>query len=152
LVGAPSDGAAGLMANALASLGLKRAFVVRGSDGLDEITTTGPTLVFEVDGGHVQRRVFRPEDFGVPAARPEDLKGGDKNRNLEIARAILSGEKGPKRDIVIVNASAALVAAGKASNLGEGVKLAIESLDSGAAVIKARQLAEFCRSNTRARA
>jgi anthranilate phosphoribosyltransferase len=143
LVGAPSEKAAGLMAGALAELGLERGFVVHGSDGLDEITTTGPTLAFAVVPGKLERRTLRPEDFGVPAATSADLKGGDKARNCEIARAILAGETGPRRDIVLVNASAALVAAGKAADFLEGVRLAKESIDSGAALAKVTALARF---------
>lgn len=143
LVGAPSEHTAELMAGALAELGLERGFVVHGSDGLDEITTTGPTLAFEVSGGSVHRRTLCPEDFGVPIAAAGDLKGGDKYKNCAIAQNILKGAKGPQRDIVLVNASAALVAAGKAGNFREGVKLAGESIDSGAAQRKAEQLAAF---------
>src|SRR6185436_2510377 len=107
LVGAPSEAAAELMAGALAELGLTRGFVVHGSDGLDEITTTGPTLAFEINSGNVTRRQFEPKDFGVPVATPEDLTGGDAAENRDIALGILGGEPGPKRDIVLVNASAA---------------------------------------------
>src|SRR5437762_2728718 len=121
LVGAPSEKAAELMAGALAELGLPHGFVVHGSDGLDEITTTGVTLVFEVTAGRVERRCVQPSDFSVPAARKEDLEGGAIEANREIALAILSGEEGPRRDIVLVNASAALVAAGRARNFLEGV-------------------------------
>src|SRR5690242_16314683 len=115
ICGAPSARAAELMADALAALGLARGFVVHGSDGLDEITTTGPTLVFDIQCGRVQRRTLTPADFAVPPAAPAALKGGDTARNLEIARAVLGGAAGPQRDIVLVNAAAALVAAGAAS-------------------------------------
>jgi anthranilate phosphoribosyltransferase len=147
LVGAPSETAAELMAGALAELGLARGFVVHGSDGLDEITTTGSTLAFEIRAGHVERRVLEPESFGVRTANPADLKGGDAAENRDIARAILSGAKGPHRDIVLVNASAALVAAGRAVDFLDGVKLAAQSIDSGAAIAKVEQLAKFTRSN-----
>jgi len=110
LVGAPSAHAAELMAGALAQLGLERGFVVHGSDGLDEVTTTGPTLAFEIRGGKVERRTLTPEDFGVERADAAALKGADKERNIAIARAVLGGTAGPQRDIVLVNASAALVA------------------------------------------
>ena len=88
---ARSPEAAELMAGALAALGLRRGFVVHGSDGLDEITTTGPTLVFEIREGAVERRTLEPDDFAVPVATPADLKGGDTARNLEIANAVLGG-------------------------------------------------------------
>jgi len=143
LAGAPSDRAAQLMAGALAELGLEHGFVVHGSDGLDEITTTGPTLAFEVRGHSVERRIFEPRDFGVPMARYEDLQGGDAIGNREIALAILAGEKGPKRDIVLVNASAALVAAGRTTDFREGVEIAAHSIDSGAARVKLAELVRF---------
>jgi anthranilate phosphoribosyltransferase len=143
LVGAPSAAAGELMAGALAALGLDRGFVVHGSDGLDEITTTGSTLAFEIHGGEVERRSLHPEDFGVARASAADLKGGDKETNCAIARGILEGERGPRRDIVLVNASAALVAAGQAGNFIEGVTLAAESIDSGAAAAKVKHLREF---------
>ena len=108
LAGAPSAHFAELIAGALAALGLERGFVVHGYDGLDEITTTGPTLAFEIRRGDVARRTLTPDDFGVPFAQPEDLKGGNRERNLAIAREILEGARGPQRDIVLVNASAAL--------------------------------------------
>ncbi len=141
LVGAPSIAAAELMAKALAALGLERGFVVHGSDGLDEITTTGPTAVFEVSGGEVARREWSPADFGVEPARPEDLGGGDRDANCAIARAILDGaESGPRRDIVVANAAAVLVASGAAAGLREGVERARESIASGAARGKLEQL------------
>jgi len=143
LAGAPSPHFAELIAGALATLGLERGFVVHGSDGLDEITTTGPTLAFEIRGGEVTRRTLSPDDFGVALARPEDLKGGDPAENLRIAREILAGAPGPPRDIVLVNAAAALVAAGRARDFREGVALAAAAIDSGAAREKAEALARF---------
>jgi anthranilate phosphoribosyltransferase len=143
LAGAPSAEAAKLMAEALAGLGLNRGFVVHGSDGLDEITTTGPTLMFEINEGAMRRRTVEPPDFGVGLARPEDLKGGSPGRNFEIARAVLGGERGPKRDIVVVNAAAALVAAGTAETFLHGAALAAVSIESGAAEEKAEALARF---------
>ena len=143
LAGAPSPEAAALIAEALAALGLPRGFVVHGSDGLDEITTTGPTLAFEIRQGAVSRRELTPEDFGVPRARIEDLRGGDREVNREIVRSVLGGAAGPKRDIVLVNAAAALVAAGMAQDFRLGVALAAESIDSGAASGKLRALADF---------
>jgi anthranilate phosphoribosyltransferase len=147
LVGAASETTAELMAGALAELGLAHGFVVHGSDGLDEITTTGSTLAFEIRAGHVERRVLEPGSFGVQTAVPADLKGGDAAENRDIARAILSGQEGPHRDIVLVNASAALVAAGRAAHFLEGMKLAAQSIDSGAAMAKVDQLARFTQSN-----
>jgi anthranilate phosphoribosyltransferase len=143
LVGAPSTQAAELMAGALAALGLKRGFVVHGHDGLDEITITGPTSAWEIREGCVERRTLEPADFGIQPARPEDLRGGDQHRNLEISNAILCGARGPQRDIVLVNAAAALVAVGKATNFLEGVAIAAVSVDSGAARRKVEELAGF---------
>jgi len=108
LAGAPSEEAARLIAEALAALGLARGFVVHGSDGLDEITITGPTLVYEIARGQVTHCTLTPENFGVALAPLEELQGGDPDENCEIARAILAGARGPKRDVVLVNAAAAL--------------------------------------------
>jgi len=143
LLGAPSPAAAELMARAMAALGLERGFVVHGSDGLDEITTTGPTDVWEIRGGQVERRTLEPEDFAVRRAQPDDLKGGDLRANLEIANAVLNGAPGRHRDIVLVNAAAALVAAGKAETFLEGMALGVVSIDSGLAKRKLANLAAF---------
>jgi anthranilate phosphoribosyltransferase len=146
LAGAPSAQAAELMAGALAALGLRHGFVVHGSDGLDEITTTGETLAFEIRDGQIERRTLEPGDFGVPVARPADLKGGDRERNLEIARSVLAGGRGPQRDVVLANAAAALVAAGKVEVFLEGAAVAAVSIDTGAARGKVEELARFTQS------
>jgi anthranilate phosphoribosyltransferase len=146
LVGAPSAQAAELMAGALARLGVDRAFVVHGSDGLDEITTTGRTLVFEVRGEQVEQMYVAPEVFGVPRAKLEDLRGGNREENARIARAVLEGERGPRRDIVVVNAGAALMAAGRVGSFQEGTGVAAHSIDSGAAQGKLERLREFTAS------
>jgi len=143
LAGVPSERAGELIAGALAALGLARGFVVHGSDGLDELTTTGPTLAFEIRHGTVERRTLEPEDFAVRRAKPDDLKGGDKARNLEIATAVLAGERGPQRDIVLVNAAAALVAAGRVDTFLEGMAIGTVSIESGAARGKVRELEKF---------
>lgn len=140
LVGAPSERAAELLARALAALGLKRGFVVHGSDGLDEITTTGPTLAYEIRDGEVERRTVESADFAVRTAVPEELHGGSKTRNCQIAHAVLEGERGAPRDIVIANASAALVAAGRVETFLEGAAIAAVSIDSGAALHKVEAL------------
>src|SRR5262249_12703209 len=111
LVGAPSEHAAELLAGALARLGLERGFVGHGSDGMDEITTTGETIAFEVRCSQVEKRMLAPEDFGVERVNGLALKGSGKEANAAIAWAVLGGATGPHRDIVLVNASAALVAA-----------------------------------------
>jgi anthranilate phosphoribosyltransferase len=140
LIGAPSAGAAPLMAEALAELGTGHAFVVHGHDGLDEISTTGPTDVYEVWTGRVEKHVWTPADFGVRTASLADLAGGDPARNAEIAREILSGAPGPARDIVLVNAAAGLVAGGLAQGLRSAIATAARSIDSGAAADRLAKL------------
>ena len=143
VVGAPSERAAALMSEALAGLGLRRGFVVHGSDGLDEITTTGTTLLYEIRGGNVESRRVGPEDFGVQPAAAVYLKGGGREENLAIARAVLAGERSPRLDIVLVNAAAALVVAERAADFQEGMALAARSVDCGAAREKVEALARF---------
>jgi anthranilate phosphoribosyltransferase len=108
---------------------------VHGHDGLDEISTTGPTQVFEVTSAGVVKHVWTPEDFGVQTAQLDDLIGGDTARNVELAKEILAGQKGPRRDIVLVNAAAGLVVGGVVGDLREGVRKAAEAIDSGRAVL-----------------
>jgi anthranilate phosphoribosyltransferase len=146
LIGAPSVHAAELMANALAGLGPERAFIVHGSDGLDEVTTIGSTLVFELTGSRVRSFTWTPADFGVPPATSEALRGGDRACNASIATAILQGEPGAQRDIVLVNSAAALVAAGATTDLREAMERAAQSIDSGAAWTKLQRLAAFSRA------
>ena len=110
-----------------------RAFVVRGSDGIDEITTTGPSSGFETGGGTIAPLAISPQDLGLAAAEPGDLAGGDPERNAAVTRSVLSGDKGPARDIVVLNSAAALTVAGIAGDLGEGLGRAAESIDSGRA-------------------
>jgi anthranilate phosphoribosyltransferase len=133
LVGAPSLDAARLMAEALSVLGVERAWVVHGSDGLDEITLTGPTTVFDVRPGQIDTLSVQPRDFGMEPSAIEALRGGDRCKNAEIIRAILNGEKGPRRDIVVANAAAALLVAGKAETIEETVVYARQAIDSGEA-------------------
>ncbi len=142
LIGAPSPESAKLMAEALAALGTERSFVVHGHDGLDEITTTGPTDVYEVCTGRVEKHLWMPGDFGVKRAFGEELLGGDAARNAWIAREILGGAKGARRDVVVVNAAAGLVAAGLVLDLRSGVELAEKSIDSGAAADRLAALRE----------
>lgn len=135
-----------LLGEALQRLGVRRAFVVHGADGLDEISTSGPTLVVEATESGVTERTVLPADFGLPEAGFENLAGGDGGENAAILRAILRGETGPKRDIVLANASAALVAAGVAADFRTGVLRAEESIDSGAALKKLEKFVEFTRA------
>ncbi len=146
LIGAPSPESAGLMAHALAGLDIKRAFVVHGADGLDEVTTTGPTLVYDVQGSHIEKHTWMPEDFGVSLAKVETLRGGTRETNAEIARRVLAGEEGPAMDIVAVNAAAALVAAGIAHDLRHGMSLAMGAIRSGRAQAKLDALIRFTNS------
>ena len=143
LIGAPSLQSAELMAQALAGLKPERAFVVHGSDGLDEVTTTGPTTVFEVTGDGVRQFEWNPSDFGVDQARAADLRGGDRAANCTIATAILEGHHGAQRDIVLVNAAAALLAAGVATDVRDAMQRARESVDSGAARDRVERLRVF---------
>jgi anthranilate phosphoribosyltransferase len=124
------------LAEALGRLGAVRAMVVHGEDGLDEITTTGPTRTALFAEGRVEARTLEPGQAGLERARPEDLKGGDLDENVAIVRGIFAGEKGPKRDIVVANAGAALLVAGEAADWPAGVARACESLDSGAAAAR----------------
>jgi anthranilate phosphoribosyltransferase len=143
LIGAPSPHAADLMAEALAQLGTAGAFVVHGQDGLDEISTTGPTDVWRVSTGLVAKLLWTPADFGVKPASLHALAGGDPPRNAEITREILAGQKGPARDVVLVNAAAGLLAAGLVKNLSAGMAEASRSIDTGAAADKLERLQKY---------
>jgi len=119
------------MAEALRSLGTEFAWLVHGSDGLDEITTTGPTYVVELRDGNLREFEISPEQFDLPRATANELKGGDPGQNAEALRALFDGAVGPYRDIVRMNAAAALVVAGKAQDMAQGMALAAEALDFG---------------------
>src|SRR5947209_2508567 len=131
------------LAMALKMLGLRRALVVHGADGLDEITITGTTKIGEVRGEWVRVYEVTPEQFGLSRAPLSEISGGDLHRNAEIIREILGGKKSPRRDVVLMNAAAALVAAGRADSLAEAMPLAVNSLDSGAAQTRLNALVEF---------
>jgi anthranilate phosphoribosyltransferase len=131
------------VAEALSMLGVHRALVVHGLDGLDEITITGPTRIAEVREGQVRTYEVTPEEFGIKRARLEDISGGDAEANAAIIREILAGKKSPRRDVVLLNAAAALVAAGRAEHLGDALPLAAKSIDSGAAAAKLDALVRF---------
>ncbi len=134
------------LAEALSMLGLHRALVVHGSDGLDEITVTGPTRVGEVREGQVHTYEVTPEEFGLRRATLEEISGGDAAHNAGLIREVLAGKKSARRDVVLLNAAAALVAAGRADHLREAVPLAAEAIDSGAAARKLDALAKFSKS------
>jgi anthranilate phosphoribosyltransferase len=131
------------LAEALSMLGLHRALVVHGHDGLDEITITGTTRVAEARDGSVRSYEVEPEEFGMTRATLQDIAGGDAIENAAIIRAVLDGEKSPRRDVVLLNTAAALVAAGRADHIADALPLAIKSIDSGAAAGKLTALAGF---------
>ena len=124
------------LAHVLKNFGTHRAFVVHGGDGLDEITTTTTTQVSELVGGAVNTYTLDPTELGIPTAQPSDLKGGAPEENAEMTLSVLRGETGPKRDIVLLNAAAAIVAGSKAEDLTAGLAAAAESIDSGRALEK----------------
>ena len=117
----------------LISLGIKRGMVVYGQDKLDEISMSAPTTISEIRDGWYKSYVIKPEDFGFTRCTREDLKGGTPEENAEITKAILRGEKGPKRDAVLMNAGASLYIGGKAGSMVDGIRLAAEIIDSGKA-------------------
>jgi len=121
------------MARVLGNLGCERTWVVHGADGLDELTTTGPTYVAELKDGAVTTFEVTPGDAGLPEAKPEDLKGGDAETNAAALRAVLDGEAGPYRDVVLLNAAASLMVADRAATLGEGTAMAAMAIDDGSA-------------------
>jgi anthranilate phosphoribosyltransferase len=121
------------MANVLNNLGCEGAWIVHGSDGLDEMTTTGPTFVAELKAGKVTTFEVSPDDAGLGVASPEDLKGGDGAHNAKALTAVMDGEPGPYRDVTLYNAAAALIVAGKAKDLKQGVEIAAAAIDGGQA-------------------
>lgn len=131
------------LAEALSMLGLHRALVVHGLDGLDEITITGTTRVAEAREGSVRSYEVEPEEFGMARATLQEICGGDATENAAIISSVLGGEKSPRRDVVLLNAAAALVAAGRADRIADAIPLAAESIDSGAAAEKLELLARF---------
>lgn len=134
------------MVGVLQRLGSEYAFVYYGEDGLDELTVTGPSYIYRLKDGEITHAEFTPEDFGVERARPEDLLGGDPATNAAITRSILEGrEGGPKREVAVINAAPALVAAGLAWGFEEGIELAEEALDSGAALETLEHVVETSR-------
>ena len=133
------------LARVLAELGTLRAFVVHGADGLDEISSTGESRISEVREGMVRTFTVRPEDFDLPRSSLADLRGGDREQNAEIIRALLGGERGPRRDIVLMNAAAALVVGAHAHDLKQGAATAARALDTGAARHKLDQLVALSR-------
>jgi anthranilate phosphoribosyltransferase len=128
------------LAQVLKRLGSDAAWVVHGSDGLDEITTTGPSTVAQLKDGIVTVFEVTPEDAGLPRASLDDLRGGDAQTNAAAIHALFDGVRSPYRDIVLLNAAASLLVAGKAATLTDGVALAAEAIDSGGARDRLRRL------------
>jgi anthranilate phosphoribosyltransferase len=146
LVGVYARALALPLAEVLRMLGSERALVVHGADGLDEITVTGPTHAALLEGGVVRALTIDPRSFGLPLAPASALAGGDAAENARITRAILEGEPGPRQDIVVLNAGAALWIADAAADLAAGVVLARRSIASGAAKAKLAALVEASRA------
>jgi anthranilate phosphoribosyltransferase len=143
LVGVYDAARTEMMAETLQAVGTRQAYVVAGSDGIDEITTTGPTRLSSTREDKVETRDVQPEEFCLPRASLEQLQGGDAATNARLLLAVLEGERSPHRDVVLANAAAALTLAGKAGSFAEGVEQAAKEIDSGAARAKLRALAEF---------
>ncbi|KZL21902.1 Anthranilate phosphoribosyltransferase [Pseudovibrio axinellae] len=138
------------LANTLKELGTEKAWIVNGSDGMDEITTTGPTYVAELKDAKVTTFTVSPEDAGLPLAKAEDLKGGNPKQNAQALREVLQGAKNAYRDIVLFNSAASLIVADKVSTLTDGVKMAANTIDSGAALSRLDKLVEASNAATAA--
>jgi len=134
-----------MMARALDAVGTERAFVVTGSDGIDEVTLSGPTRLSWNESDAVRTRDVTPEEFGLARASLEELRGGDAETNARLLRSVLEGERGPHRNVVLANAAAGFVVAGKAQSFTEGVARAAEVIDSGGALEKLKKLVDFTR-------
>jgi anthranilate phosphoribosyltransferase len=145
LVGIYDGSLTTMMAMVLHNLGGKRAFVVHGSDGLDELTTTGATTVAELRGGKVETYTVHPEDFGLPVDRPEILRGGDAQFNADLTLRLLRGEQMPQRHVVLLNAAAAIAAGTEDQSIADCLSTARQALDSGKALAKLEGLREFTR-------
>ena len=143
IVGVPKPELTELIARSLLLLGAARAWVVHGADGIDEITTTGYTKVSECKGGSVNTFYMHPADFGLPKAAPGALRGGDAHQNAQIIERVLAGDRGPARDVVLLNAGAGLLVSGEASSVNEGILMASRAIDRGDARRTLEQLAKI---------
>jgi anthranilate phosphoribosyltransferase len=130
----------------LADLGARRAFVVHGAAGIDELSPAGPNLVCEVVDGTVSEREIDPLELGVPRCDPEELRGGSAEENAQAIRAVFEGANGGRRDAILLNAAGAIAAAGHARDLAEGLGYAGEALSSGAAATRLEELIAFSRA------
>jgi len=143
VVGVSSPEIMELMANALHGLDIEHGFVVHGANGIDEVSISSRTYVVEVRRGDIRQFVMTPEDFGIATAKIEGILGGDAAENARIIEAIFRRERGPRRDVVLLNAAPAIVAGGVAKTWKEGLQLAADAIDSGAALKKLQELREF---------
>ena len=143
LIGLYSGDLVGMIAHVLKNLGSVCAMVVHGMEGLDEISLCGPTKVAELRGGQVKEYIVEPEQFGLKRCRMEDLHGGNAEQSAAIVRGVLQGDKGPARDVVLLNGGAALYVGGSAATIQDGMRLAAESIDSGKASEKLARLVEM---------
>ena len=150
LIGVADLRMADRMAGVLRDKGAERALIVHGGDGLDELTTTGPSTVVELSDGEVATWEVDPEALGLRRVDREDLVGGDATVNADLARRVLAGEHGPHRDIVSLNAGAGLLVAGLVEDLRAGMEAAREAIDSGAAVAALAELVEVSQREARA--
>lgn len=146
LMGVYSEELTEPVARVLGNLGVKRAMVVYSRDGLDEISVCAPTLVSELNGGEINTYLLNPEEYGFSKAESSDIKGESPEHNAQIIIALLKGEKGAKRDILLLNAGAAIYVGGGAETLAEGIAKAAKAIDSGKAYVKLLQLIEFTKS------
>ncbi|MEW6034357.1 MAG: anthranilate phosphoribosyltransferase [Chloroflexota bacterium] len=143
LIGVYSPHLTDLLARVLLRLGASRAMVVHGDSGLDELSVTGPSRVTRLDGGEITTDYLDPQGLGLPSATLEELRGGTAEENAKLTLAVLKGERGPRRDVVLLNAAAALVMAGRAADFAEGMAVAAESIDSVRAFKVLGDLARF---------
>jgi anthranilate phosphoribosyltransferase len=146
ILGVFADRLTEVLCNVLANLGAEDVMVVHGEDGLDEITITDGTRVSRLVGGKVENSFISPEDFGMRRADVEEIAGGDKEANAKITLSVLKGEAGPGRDIVLMNAAAALEVAGRAPHMSDGIQMAAEAIDSGRALEKLEEIKNFTMS------
>jgi anthranilate phosphoribosyltransferase len=150
IVGVYDPGLVATIAEVLVRLGARRAFVVHGAFGVDELSPAGPNLVCEVVDGNIHEREIDPLDLGVPRCAPEELRGGSPEENAAVIRAVFSGsEQGAKRDAILLNAAGAIAAGGHSDDLHDGLELARKTLDSGAAAERLEELAQFSRGELR---
>ena len=136
------------MAEVLKRLGCLHALIVHGNDGLDEISISGPSQIWELKSGEIYEYTIAPEDFGIQQASSDEIRGGVAEENVEVMHKVLSGEHGPKRDIVLLNAAAAITAGNQADSLAEGLVIAQESIDSGRASSKLNALIDLSQQLT----